>query len=201
MNNYTSTFIKRSLIGSTALIFSFFIINAFRIHEYSKIYTQEKADVAIVLGAGTNNGNLSPVFRERINHAIYLYKKQLVNQIIFTGGYGTDQATSDSQIAKQYAIKMGVSPTDLIIEEKSRYTVENLIESKNIMDSLNYKTALLISDPLHMKRAMKMAEELGINCQPSPTQSSMYRSWGTKWRSLCYETFFYSIGLLTRKWK
>lgn len=197
MNNSTSTLIKRFLIGSTALIFGFFIINAFRIHEYSKIYTEEKSDIAIVLGAGTNNGNLTPVFTERINHAIYLYKKQLVDQIIFTGGYGTDQANSDSQIAQQFAIQMGVSPTNLIIEKKSRYTLENLIESKIIMDSLSYSTALLVS----VKRSMKMAEELGIKCQPSPTQTSMYRTWKTKWRSLCYETFFYSIGLLTRKWK
>ncbi|MBK6551808.1 MAG: YdcF family protein [Flavobacteriales bacterium] len=42
----------------------------------------------------------------------------------------------------------GVPIEALIIEEKSRYTIENLIEAKSVMDSLGFTSALLVSDPL-----------------------------------------------------
>lgn len=191
---------KKTFFTIILLTIGYLSFNTLSIYQFSKIYSEKKSDIAIVLGAGTSNGQLSPVFKERINHSIYLYNHQIVHKIIFTGGYGIDQTTSDSQVAKLYASDMGLPESDLIIEEKSRYTIENLMESKKIMDSLNLHTALLVSDPLHMKRAMKMANELGINCQSSPTKTSMYRSAKTRMNSLCYETFFFSIGLLTSNW-
>ena len=133
------------------------IFNAIGIYNYSFDYSESKSDVAIVLGAGTNNGVLSPVFTERINHGVYLYENQLIDKIIFTGGKGENQTISDSQMAKHYAIEKGVPPNDILIEESSKYTYENLMEAKQIMDSLNYSSALIVSDPLHMKRSMELA--------------------------------------------
>ncbi len=180
------------LIGFIPLIY--FITNSVIIYRYSFEYAEEKADVAIVLGAGTDNGELSPVYKERANHGIYLYKNGFVDKIIFTGGLGKRQTISDSKAAKRYAIKQGVPENDILIEETSVITLENLEESKIVMDSLNYKTALLVSDPLHMKRAMYYADKTGLTCNSSPTRTSMYKSFGAKSKSLLYETFFYSFG-------
>ena len=171
----------------------YFSTNLIRIYNYSSIYYEQDSDVAIVLGAGTNNGILSPVFKERVNHSIYLYKKGLVNKIIFTGGYGEKQIQSDSEIAMRYAIKKGVHKENIIIEQKSKFTYENLSESKKIIDSLGLKTALIISDPLHMKRSIKIAKNEGINCLSSPTKTTMYRSNIAKIKFLLYETFYFSL--------
>jgi len=86
----------------------FFIFNAIKIYVYASNYEVSKSDVAIVLGAGTDNGVLSPIFKERINHAIYLYNNKIVSKIIFTGGTGEGQLSADSEIAKQYAIECGL---------------------------------------------------------------------------------------------
>jgi uncharacterized SAM-binding protein YcdF (DUF218 family) len=175
------------------MILGYFILNSIRIYKYSFIYFEDKSDVAIVLGAGTNEGILSPIFKERINHSLLLYKKGLVDKIIFTGGFGKEQKESDSQIAKNYAIKNGVPNCNLIIEEKSQFTIENISESKLIMDSTELKTALIISDPFHMKRAIKLAQNSGIDCKPSPTQTSMYKTIYPKTKQLFYETFYFSL--------
>jgi uncharacterized SAM-binding protein YcdF (DUF218 family) len=178
------------------VILGYFLFNSIKIFNYSAEYSESKCDVAIVLGAGTYNGRVSPVFRERINHSIYLYNKGFVEKLIFTGGFGEGQKYSDSQAAKMYALIKGIPDEDIIIEENSRFTIENIRESKRIMDSLGAKTALIISDPLHMMRSMKLAENQNIDCKPSPTKTSMYKSVIPKMKSLVYETFYFSLGEL-----
>lgn len=182
------------LIVSLHIIF--FVHNTITIHFYSYNYSEEKSDVAIVLGAKTSQGKLSPVFKERINHGIYLYQNKIVDKILFTGGFGKDETISESATAKKYALTQGVSETDILIEERSKYTFQNIIEAKKLMDSLQLKSALIVSDPYHMKRAMSFAEKENLNCKPSPTKTSMYKSFGPKLGSLLYESYYYSIGML-----
>jgi len=184
---------KKKYIILFGLIIGYFLLNSIRIYNYSFVYSENKSDVAIVLGAGTNDGKLSPVFKERINHSILLYNNGIVNKIILTGGFGKGQKQSDSQTAKYYAIEKGIPEENIIIEEKSKYTTENLEQSKQIMDSLGMKSALIVSDPLHMKRAIKLAENYGIVCKSSPTKTTMYKSTYPKIKQLLYETFYFSL--------
>ncbi len=184
---------KKKYIILFGVILGYFILNSIRIYKYSFVYFENKSDVAIVLGAGTNKGKLSPVFRERINHSILLYNKGIVDKIILTGGFGKGQKQSDSRTAKNYAIENGVPKDHIIIEEKSKFTIENLKESKQIMDSIGVENALLISDPLHMKRVVKLAKFYGIDCKSSPTQTTMYKSTYPKAKQLLYETFYFSL--------
>ncbi len=181
------------------LILSYFTLNGIKIYRYSFNYSEEKSDVAIVLGAGTSNGKLSPIFKERLNHSIYLYESDIIKMIVLTGGYGKGQKLSDSEIAKKYLLAQKIPAEVILIERKSRYTVENLMESKQIIDSLGLESALIVSDPLHMKRSIELAKKLGVNCKPSPTKTTMYKSFFPKAKSLLYETFYYSLGEIAGK--
>jgi uncharacterized SAM-binding protein YcdF (DUF218 family) len=190
--------ILKKMIGYACLAFTlFFVFNAFRIYHYSDEYFENQSDVAIVLGAGISNNELSPVFKERVNHGIYLIENELVEHLILTGGYGNNNEYSDSEIAQKYVLDAGISPDKVHIEKNSQYTFENLQESKKLMDSLNLETALIVSDPIHMKRSIEMAETYDIQCLPSPTQTSMYRSGWAKFKFLMYETFYYTLGKLS----
>ena len=153
----------------------YLILNSFRIYFYSFNYSETKSDVAIVLGAGTNNGKISPVFRERVNHGIFLLKEGHVDKIFFTGGFGEGQNQSDSQTAKNYALSLGISEKNILIEDRSKYTFQILSEAKQTMDSIGLKSALIVSDPLHMKRAMLLAKSNKFDCEPSPTKTTMYK--------------------------
>lgn len=184
---------KKYLILIGGVFLSYFILNSIRIYNYSFEYSERKSDVVIVLGVATNDGKLSPVFQERVNHGILLYEKGVVNNIIFTGGFGKGQKQSESQTAKNYALENDIPQNDIFIEEKSNYTIENLENAKQIMDSLGFTNALIVSDPLHMKRAMKLANYYEINCRPSPTKSSTYKSTKARLSQLLYETFFFSL--------
>jgi uncharacterized SAM-binding protein YcdF (DUF218 family) len=200
-------FKKKKYIIVFGILISYFVINSIRIYNYSNEYYESKSDVAIVLGAGTNDGKLSPVFKERINHSILLSKKGIVDKIIITGGFGKGQKQSDSQTGKYYAIEKGILEKNIIIEEKSKYTTENLEQAKQIMNSNGMKSALIVSDPIHMKRAIKLAKNYEIDCKPSPTKTTMYKSTYPKAKQLLYETFYFSLReprtykFILTKWK
>ncbi len=173
------------------LILFYLIFTAISIVSYGKTDGKANSDVAIVLGAGTSNGEVSPVYRERINHGIWLYENDYVDYLILTGGIGEGNNASDAYIAKQYALSKSVPEQAIFIEEKSTITEENLENAKAIMDENSFDTAIIVSDPLHMKRAMLMAGDYGIDACSSPTPTTMYRSFKTKIPFLAREEFFY----------
>lgn len=190
IKSITMKFLKR-IILIIVLCVAYVLANAFSIYIYSFKDEARNADVAIVLGASTYNGHPSPVYQERINHAVVLYNKHLVKKIITTGGYGKGNPVSDAYNAKLYAISQGIPEENILTEDQSKVTLENLVNAKKIMDTYHYKTALIVSDPLHMKRAMLLAKDAHIEAYTSPTKSSRYRTRDTKYKFLKREVFNY----------
>lgn len=148
------------------------------------------ADVAIVLGAAVIDGEPSPVFRERIAHAIDLYRVGKVERLIFTGAKGEGSGIAESEAARVLALAEGVPDQAILTEDESVTTMHNLVEAQLLMRDAGAATALIVSDPLHMRRAMEMADALGIAAQPSATATSRYQSWTTQLPFLLREIYF-----------
>ena len=164
---------------------------AISIVSYSEKDETRPADTAIVLGASVYDNSPSPVFRERIDHAVDLYNDGYVKTIIMTGGVGEGNIRSEADIAREYAEQQGIPAEAIFKEEDSTITAENLENARQVMSEQDLSTALVVSDPLHMKRAMLYAHDLGMTAYSSPTPTSLYRSWKTKLPFLMRETFFY----------
>lgn len=158
--------------------------------------SERPSDAAIVLGAAVVNDAPSPVFAARLDHAVDLYRRGIVKNLILTGGVGAGDTRSESTVGASYAIERGV-PADRIFKESvSRTTRQNLAEAKRLMQTYHLQTCLLVSDPLHMRRASIMCADLGIDSDPSPTPSSAYRSLGTQFPFLLRELYFHHHYLL-----
>ena len=149
---------------------------ALSIYSFSQLDETSEADVAVVLGAGTRTSGPSPVFRERIDHAIDLYHAGFVDAVILTGGVGPGRQVADSEIARQYALENNLPAEAIFIEITSETTLENLAEARLVMANHAWRSALVVSDPLHMYRAMAMATDLGLNAKTSPTPTSKIAS-------------------------
>lgn len=174
------------------VILIYLIFTAYSIVNYGKLDNKTPCDAVIVLGASTWEGEVSHVYKERLNHGIWLYENGYADYLILTGGKAEGNSISDSEAAKQYVISKSVPKQAILIEEKSTITEENLEYAKILMDENSLSTALIVSDPLHMKRAMLIAEDYGIDAYSSPTKTTMYKSFGTKFPFLVRELFFYS---------
>ena len=85
----------------------------------------------------------------------------------------------------------GVPAEDILIEEKSTITQENMKYAKELMDSADMQTAILVSDPLHMKRSMLLAKDAGIEAYTSPTPTTRYIGLKSRLAFLAREVFFY----------
>lgn len=111
------------------------------------------ADVIIVLGAAAYDARPSPVFEERIRHALDLYAQGYAPRLLFTGGFGNGARFAESQVARRYALRHGVPPEAIVIETVSRTTRQNLQQARALMDRHGMHRAIIVSDPLHMARA------------------------------------------------
>jgi uncharacterized SAM-binding protein YcdF (DUF218 family) len=149
-----------------------------------------KSDCIIVLGAAVEGAVPSPVFEERIRHAINLYRAGFAPKLLFTGGVGEGQIHSESGVGRSEATQLAVPAGDILIEELSRTTQQNLFEAWAVMQRHGLKTAIIVSDPLHMRRAMMMADGIGIDAASSPTPTTRYRSFRTKLGFLVRELYF-----------
>ena len=157
------------------------------------------ADAIIVLGAAAYDAKPSPVFEERIRHGLDLYRQGYAPKLIFTGGFGGAGARfSESQVARRYALKQDVPARDILIESRSRTTRQNLIEAKRLMEAHGMHRVILVSDPLHMARALRLSDELGIDALASSTPSTRFRSFHTSWRFLAQEIYFFHRDLFVR---
>ena len=155
------------------------------------------ADVAIVLGAAVYGDHPSPVFEERIKHGIFLYRTGKAERLLFTGGRGEGAAQPESLVAARYAVAHGIPPHAISAETLSRTTRENLVQGRRVMIANDMRTALIVSDPLHETRALRMASDLGIRAYAAPTPTTRYRSWQTQAGFLLREVYFYHHYLLT----
>jgi uncharacterized SAM-binding protein YcdF (DUF218 family) len=130
------------------------------------------ASAIVVLGAAQYVGRPSPVLRARLDHAIVLYNRGLAPRIIFTGGFGDHDTTSEAAVGQKYAIEHGVPPRAILIENSGRSTSESLQNVARLMDAEPSRDVILVSDPFHMLRLSIIARRYGMTPFASPTRTS-----------------------------
>ncbi|WP_340587854.1 YdcF family protein [Erythrobacter alti] len=151
---------------------------------------EASADAAVVLGAAVDGDTPSPVFRERIAHAIDLHQQGRVSTLIFTGGQAEGDTVAESEAGRAMAIEAGVPAEAILIETDSLTTMQNLVDAQLLMRDAGLENALIVSDPLHLRRATEMAEALGLDAQASATPTTRYQTLGTQAPFLAREVYF-----------
>ena len=64
---------------------------------------------------------------------------------------------------------LGIPEEDIILEQKSRTTRENAIQTREILARLGFYTPVLITSASHMKRAVLAFHQAGLEVIPAPT--------------------------------
>lgn len=189
---------QRASLALLALTVGWLGLVALSIAFYAGTSADGPADAAIVLGASVADGEPTPVFEQRILHAVDLYRDGTVPALILTGGVGAGDVLAESEVARAYCIARGVPAHALSIETESRTTHQNLIQARRLAAGLGARRVLVVSDPLHERRAVTMGRDLGLDAHPSPTPTSRYVGVVARGRFLARETYFYARYLLGR---
>jgi uncharacterized SAM-binding protein YcdF (DUF218 family) len=133
---------------------------------------QRPADAIVVLGAAQYDGRPSPVFEARLAHAVDLWHAGLADAFVVTGGKISGDRTTEAAVARRYAIEHGVPESAIFGEDEAHNTLTSLTAVADELRDREMVSAIFVSDPTHMLRVLKIADDLGIQAYGSPTPSS-----------------------------
>ena len=121
-----------------------------------------KLDYVVVLGAGLIGDQVTPLLASRIDKGIAIYQKQPGCKLIMSGGQGPDELMAEGQAMANYAFEQGIPVEDIVIENQSTNTEENLKFSYALMKPGS--RFALVTNYYHVFRALLLAQQLKIKC-------------------------------------
>ena len=124
-------------------------------------------DYVIIHGAGLLDGETpTKLLQDRLDKAIEVYRKDPTPpKMIPSGGKGDDEKISEAEAMKRYLVSQGIPENDIILEDRSTTTYENLAFSKEIIDSREgRKYTALVTSNYHVYRALRYCRKIGLEC-------------------------------------
>ena len=138
-------------------------------------------DFVIILGAKIKeDGTLTPLLKSRVDKAISFGEKQYTNtkkKIIYipSGGQGEDENISEAEAVREYLLKKGIDKNQIIIENKSKNTNENMKFSKIKIDEVKKDAKISFSTTnYHVFRSGIIANNEGIECEGMGSKTKWY---------------------------
>jgi len=162
----------RVLTGVTVAVIAAWLTSAIAVMVWGARDRAQVSDAIVVLGAAQYVGRPSPVLRARLDHALDLWQRGLAPRLIFTGGTGIGDTTSEAAVSRVYALNHGVPDTAILMENNGKTTRESLAAVAEIMHAREMRSAILVSDPFHMLRLRILSGHYGVDAHTSPTQTS-----------------------------
>ena len=161
----------RFLIGGLLIGAIIVCGTAFRVWQTARTDTETPADAVIVLGAAQYDGNPSPIFAARLDHAAALFKEGVAPRIVTVGGNRAGDEYTEASAGRRYLLAKGVPASAVVAVGEGSDTLASLQAVVAVAQRDGWKTAILVSDPWHSLRARTMAEDAGLDAWTSPTRS------------------------------
>ncbi len=130
-----------------------------------------EGDVIVVLGAAQLNGRPGDVLEARLTEAKRIYKLGLAPHIITVGAGAPGDRTTEAASGKYWLTNNGVKSKNVTSLEVGRDT---WVETQNYVKFMKLKKmedVIIVTDPFHCRRAMTMANDLGVVATCSPVKT------------------------------
>ena len=117
--------------------------------------------VILVLGCPYNEHSAMP----RIEKAVELYRQGKAGKILFSGGGEKNLLEGkppESKGMARAAIKKGVKRKDILLEETSKSTMENAVNSMKMLREIRPSKVIVVTSDYHSKRAKRVFEKTGF---------------------------------------
>lgn len=126
------------------------------------------ADAILVLGRRLEGDRPTEVFEQRLEHAASLWLMGLAPRVIVSGGVTGDATWSEAEAGRAWLLEHGVPDELVFAEGRSQHTLENLFNIREDLREQGWSTLIMVSDPLHMARALACARGFGLDATGSP---------------------------------
>ncbi len=126
-------------------------------------------DVAIVLG-GLVDGWATEAFGEtaytesveRLHAGFELLRAGRVRYVLLSGGQLEGGVGTEAQLMAEQLVRWGMDEGKLVVEQQSRNTRENAVESARYVRERGWTSVLLITSAFHMQRASGCFRAVGL---------------------------------------
>ena len=147
------------------ILLIFVLITNIIFYTGTKIYIYEttaevpNTTVALIPGASVSrDGVLSPIFLDRVNVAIELYKANKVSKILVSGDNSTD-SNNEVNPVRLYLISEGIPDADIFLDHAGFDTYSTMYRARDIF---GVTSLLITTQSFHLPRSVFIARRLGM---------------------------------------
>ena len=131
-------------------------------------------DVILVLGAPlTVQGTLSRVLHERVTTAAMLWHRYSAAAVIVSGGVTRMGLRSEAALMADGLVLAGVPRANIVLEQQAQTTRENARFAATIMKAQEWRSAWVVTQPFHVRRAVRLCRAAGIDAHGWVMQQSV----------------------------
>lgn len=138
--------------------------------------------VMVVLGCQVKPEGPSILLRDRLDEALAYLAEHPDMVVVVSGGQGPDEPTTEARAMADYLMERGVSGENILLEDRSHNTVQNLTYTRNLLEAEGYDLedtpVLVVSNGFHLTRARMLAQRVGfgeISTLAAPTSHTPSR--------------------------
>ena len=154
-----------------------------------------------VLGAPVSAEGPSEEFRERLLAGKRLFDAGGHRRLILLGGTPHGGPPSEAVCGREFLMRQGVAGTAIALEDRSRHTLENLRNLRELLGPGNAEPVVLVTHAYHAARVAAMADGLNIHHEVVAADPISERRLGLA--RLCREAYmlhWYLVGKTVATW-
>ncbi len=114
----------------------------------------------IILGAQVRGLVITKSLKKRLNKGLEYLANNPDTLVIVSGGQGKGEDISEAEAMRNYLISKGITPKQIIKEDRSRNTFENILYSKRFIKSGS--SVGIVTNGFHIFRAKQLAKKQGL---------------------------------------
>ncbi len=115
----------------------------------------------LVLGVKLRHCRVHGDYQQRLDRAAVLWRQGVAKNIVLVGGRTSRECESEAAAGRVRLLRQGINADALILEERSRHTLENL---RHVREMFGGKlNGVIITNRYHLARTAALARGLGLS--------------------------------------
>lgn len=129
-------------------------------------HIQGDPQIMVILGCQINPWGPSVLLQDRLDKALDYLEDHPDMTVVVSGGQGPDEHISEARCMYDYLTEHGVDEEQILLEDRSSNTVENLRYTMELLADEGYDTTadmVVVSNGFHLTRARMLAQRAGFD--------------------------------------
>lgn len=126
-------------------------------------HVRGEPQVMVILGCQVKPWGPSILLQDRLEKALDYWEENSDITIVVSGGQGPDEHISEAQAMFDYLVENGVDETQIIQEDQSHNTIQNLTYTMQMLEEKGYDTdddMVVVSNGFHLTRVRMLWERV-----------------------------------------